>query len=207
MKLDHIMYAASDLTEGITEVELLTGVKAEFGGAHPGAGTRNALLSFDNQQYLEIIAPDPDQDLSNGRGLGVELEAYRHPRIRTWAAAVDGFDAMQEVLTAKGYGYNVIDMTRTRPDGIDLAWQILFVENHSFGLALPFFIDWLDSPHPADSSPKGCQLFELMIHRHDDAEALGELIDALGFEGVHVEEGPDSIQALLNSPNGRVVLH
>ncbi|MFT7305377.1 MAG: hypothetical protein ACI9P7_000637, partial [Candidatus Azotimanducaceae bacterium] len=45
MKIDHLMWACSDLDAGIAEIELLSGVKAEYSGSHTGLGTRNALLS------------------------------------------------------------------------------------------------------------------------------------------------------------------
>ena len=76
------MFAAPDLDAGIEYVHELTGLRAEYGGIHPGFGTHNALLSLGARSYLEIIAPDPGQDSAIWLGIG-DLES---PRIVTWAA-------------------------------------------------------------------------------------------------------------------------
>ena len=70
IKLDHLMYAVPDLELGMQQIHELTGIKPVMGGSHPGVGTRNALLSFSADQYLEICllytSPSP-RDLYRSR--------------------------------------------------------------------------------------------------------------------------------------------
>src|SRR3954462_5923263 len=94
---DHVQLACNDLDKGIAFVESKTGVKAAFGGVHPGRASRNALLKLSERRYLEILAPDPAQDRClDARGL-YKIES---PRLLDWVAPVDNFDPLVRALAA-----------------------------------------------------------------------------------------------------------
>src|ERR1700757_3112813 len=86
--LDHILVGSNDLDRGIAFVKEHTGVRAVFGGVHPGRGTRNALLSLGERRYLEIIAPDPAQTKvpDYGATLLEMIKASTTPTLVGWSA-------------------------------------------------------------------------------------------------------------------------
>ena len=59
--LDHIVFATSNLALATEAFADLTGCLPIPGGPHPVMGTRNALVSFGDGVYLEIIGPDPER--------------------------------------------------------------------------------------------------------------------------------------------------
>lgn len=198
-QLDHIMYACPDLQAGIDEIYELTGVMPAMGGSHPGVGTRNALLSLDNLQYLEIIAPDPAQDLPGTTGQ--LLLNHGGSGIRSWAVASDDLSSVASHAAALGLeSREIIDMSRTTPDGVELAWQLLFLQDPH----MPFFIDWLQSPHPALSTPTGCTLERFSINT-PSAEVYQGFLNALDLS-LAAASGPEGFSAQLNTPKGTVTL-
>lgn len=167
--LDHILLGCNDLDRGIAFVEQRTGVRAAFGGVHPGRGTHNALLSLGARRYLEIIAPDPEQtEVPDAYG----LRRLEEPRLVTWAAHPGNIKALADRLAKAGIAAEgPTPGSRKRPDGRLLQWKTLNLENNAGGL-LPFFIEWsADSLHPSADSPKGCTLVR--------CEALTPEVDAL----------------------------
>lgn len=148
---DHILLGAPDLDLGIRWVEERTGVRAKFGGNHPGSGTRNALLSLGTGHYLEIIAPDPAQaNAPDDRGLR-ELSS---PRIIQWAIHTEDIAAAKSMVEAAGIKtVGPQPGSRQRPDGKLLRWQTLGIEQTT--PLVPFFIQWESgSPHPSSDSPR-----------------------------------------------------
>ena len=126
MKLDHLMWACADLNAGVAEIEALTGVTAEHSGSHPGLGTRNALLSLGDDCYLEIIAPDPDQDLEGN--FGGRLRALDSTGLLSFAMVENDLNSLRDSLVQEGF--NLSDVRRTARDtqsGETLVWELLFV--------------------------------------------------------------------------------
>jgi hypothetical protein len=165
--LDHILVGSADLDKGIAFIEERTGVRAAFGGVHPGAGTRNALLSLGKNRYLEIIAPDPQQpataDMRN-------LRKLEEPALVGWAQHPGDIEAFAQRL--KGEGVEVVGPkpgSRKRPDGHVLNWKTLALKDDADGL-FPFFIEWgAGTIHPSVDAPQGCslELFEAITKEQD----------------------------------------
>jgi len=203
--LDHILLGCRDLDEGIAFVQRLTGVRAAFGGVHPGRGTQNALLSLGEQHYLEIIAADPQQpDSQNPRALS--LRKLPEPRIVTWAVHSSDLAEVAKKLREAGIAsQGPSPGSRKRPDGRLLQWQTLDIQNDASGL-LPFFIQWSpDSPHPAIDAPTGCRLlrFELVS---PDSDSLAKTVALLSLD-VTVSKGEESqLRSTVAGPKGQMNL-
>ena len=71
-RVDHLVYATPDLEFGLKKLEQKLGVRAAAGGAHPGRGTRNALIALGPATYLEVLAPDPGQPAPKPRWFRID---------------------------------------------------------------------------------------------------------------------------------------
>ncbi len=201
--LDHFILGCNDLDHGIDFVEQHTGVRAAFGGVHPGRGTRNALLSFGERRYLEIMAPDPAQHATPQIPRLIELT---EPRIVAWAAHVKDVEKLAERLRSVSVEFEgPRPGSRQRPDGKTLHWKSLTPKDDHAGL-LPFFIEWsADSIHPSVDAPKGCTLrrFEAASPETEDLLHAASL---LGLD-LHVAVSSEpSLQAAIVGPKAELTL-
>ena len=199
--LDHILLGVSELDHGIAWTEKRTGVRAMFGGVHPGRGTRNALLSLGPRSYLEIIAPDPKQPLGD---IAKNLAELREPTLFNWAVHTDDIAGAAQRAVAAGFAIDgPADGSRTRPDGKLLRWKACRLKDDRGGL-LPFFIEWShDSVHPATDAPGGCVLKQFALES-PSAPDLAWLCRNLGLD-VEVERAQQpALRTILGSPRGEV---
>jgi hypothetical protein len=156
-RIDHVILGIDDLQKGIAELERVTGVKAVFGGAHPGRGTQNALIGLGGEHYLEILAPNPED--SGSAESREELGKLTALTPIGWAARSGDLPALQQSLRSGGVQIGEIRPGgRNLPDGSRLAWKTLGFAPGSNPL-LPFFIEWdRGGAHPSSTSPGGCRL-------------------------------------------------
>jgi glyoxalase-like protein len=204
--LDHILLGSPDLQAGIEFVEKRSGVRAAFGGVHPGRGTQNALLSLGDNRYLEIIAPDPTQ-AGVKNPLASNLHLLSEPRLVGWAAHPGNIISLAERLRAAGIKFQgPTPGSRKRPDGRLLGWQTLTLTDTGSGL-LPFFIEWSkDSAHPSVDAPKGCTLLSFGAET-PDLEKLVISIKTLTID-LPVNKGEKArLHAVISGPNGKLDIY
>jgi len=204
--LDHILLGSPDLQAGIEFVEQHTGVRAAFGGVHPGRGTQNALLSLGERRYLEIIAPDPAQP-GVKNPIASNLHSLTEPQLIGWAAHPGSVTAFAEKLRVAGIKCDgPTQGSRKRPDGQFLKWQIVSLADTASGL-LPFFIEWSqDSVHPSLDAPKGCRLLNFAAET-PDPEKLAATLKTLNLDLPVKKAEKPRLHAVISGPKGNLDVH
>lgn len=149
MRLDHLSYAAGP--EGLAACAQRLGARlgAGFtdGGIHPSFGTRNFVLALSNRCYVEVIEalehPAADRALF---GQAVRARARAGGGWLGWAVRVDDIAAIEARLARRATAGH-----RHRPDGFDLRWQQIGVNDLSVDSQFPFFVHWLtdEEHHPS----------------------------------------------------------
>lgn len=197
---DHLVLATPDLAATTAWLAAHTGVMPSPGGQHVGKGTRNALCSIGPTSYLEIVGPDPEQSSPpHPRPFGIDDLAGA--ALVSWAIAVA--DMNVSLAAARSMGFDpgpASPMQRRRPDGLLLCWTLTNV----FSPAVPFLIDWLDSPHPATTAAPGLRVTSLSA-RHPDPEKYQQMMTALRVE-IPVTKGVEALRAEISGPGGAVHL-
>jgi hypothetical protein len=201
--LDHIILGCHDLDAGVEFVYQRTGVRAAAGGVHPGAGTKNALLSLGTLRYLEIIAPDPLQPASTDPRHVANLKS---PALVGWALHRHDLNKFASILQDGGVEcVGPKPGSRARPDGTTLNWASLTLKDDNDGV-LPFFIEWdSKSLHPSKDAPTGCRLTDLWMTAPNPAD-LRRLAAKLQLD-VQIRESKElRLAATIAGPKGSLQL-
>lgn len=197
--IDHLVFAGPDLAAATAAAESILGVASVEGGRHEGFGTANRLIGLGAATYLEIVGPDPSQpDPAIERPFGID--ALEAPRLVAWAVAVEDIETARRLVEPAEIG-SPVEMTRRTPAGDLLRWRLTPPVPGS----MPFFIDWLDTPHPAGQLDQVAKLVDLRIEDTDPAE-VRKVIRALKLDVSTRKAWEPRIAATIDLPDRRVVL-
>jgi hypothetical protein len=204
-RIDHLVYSTSDLVKSVVDLETRLGVRPALGGQHPGRGTHNALLALSDRSYFEVIGPDATQ-AETVRPRWFQIDSLDAPRLVTWAVKEADLNELRAKAKACGiYLGPVVSGTRQRSDGSCLRWRFTDPATVVADGIVPFFIDWGDSPHPADAAPRG-PVLESLRAEHPEPSVVMRALSAVGID-LPVESGPrPALIATLRIQGGLVEL-
>jgi Glyoxalase-like domain len=194
-KLDHLAMSCVALAEGAAAVEDALGVRLAPGGQHPTMGTHNRLLSLGPDEYLEVIAINPDAP-PPGRPRWFRLDRFLGPpQLTNWVVRVDDLDAA--LAGAEPGTGRATDLARG-----DLRWRMAVPDDGClpFADAHPALIEWRGAK-PQDRLPDvGCRVERLEI-AHPDAERLRRALDLADRRVIFVSGAP-ALRATILTPHG-----
>ncbi|GAA4286917.1 VOC family protein [Georgenia daeguensis] len=201
--LDHVVVATPDLATAVQKFEEATGVAPEPGGVHPTFGTRNYLVSFGGDAYLEIIGADPENTTFSGaRSFGVD--DVRETAVVTWAAHPGDLDGARARAREAGLDLGeAYDGARRTTDGTLLEWRLTAHLVEPSGL-VPFLIDWGTTTSPAVSTKARVRPAAL-VATHPRPEEITPVLQAIGTD-LKVGRGEPNLRLTVEGPGGSLTL-
>lgn len=148
MQLDHVSYAvlAPQFADTVQRLGQELGGSFIDGGKHPRFGTRNFILPMTDGTYVEIVTPlDHPAGESAPFGRAVRERASAGGGWMGWVVRVDDIAPLESRL-----GRQSVPGHRVRPDGVDVTWRQIGVNDLIADPQLPYFIEWDDmATHPS----------------------------------------------------------
>jgi hypothetical protein len=227
-QLDHLVIMADSLSQGELWCEQTLGIIPSAGGEHERFGTHNRLFKIATPSYpwayCEIIAIDPER-LTLPKGVDrrwfdmddVQLRAAvkQSPRLIHFVANTSDIQASRAALRTLQIDRGpAIACSRESPKGL-VNWQITVRPDGQrlFNGGLPSLIQWgkpksMDpmSMHPRHALARSGVSLQSLSISHPASAKLKTAFEAMGLNGVTVEDGPANLVAVLNTPKGPVSL-
>jgi Glyoxalase-like domain len=136
LQIDHVTLAGPDLAIMQARFAEL-GLDAEYGGPHSNGITHMALLGFKDGSYIELISTR----VPNTRSPLWNAQVQDNAGPAAWAVrSNDLFQERARLSRAGVAARGPVFMTRDRPDGTALEWDLLFPGDGEPGATLPFAI-------------------------------------------------------------------
>jgi hypothetical protein len=190
MRLDHLSYAAGPegLAACVQRLGSRLGAGFTDGGIHPSFGTRNFVLPLAAGSYLEVVEALEHPAVDKAPfGRAVRDRSADGGGWLGWVIRVDDISPVEDRL-----GRAAADGHRRRPDGFDLRWKQIGVNDVVADPQLPFFVQWVsdDEHHPSTGGS------HISLRGLEIAGDQGRIDDYLGassrqpLDGIDVDWSP-----------------
>jgi hypothetical protein len=168
-------------------------------------------MPLQNGQYIEVVCPlDHPATEQTPWGKAVSKKAQEGGGWLTWVFATEAIPKVEEK-----FGRSAIEGHLTRPDGSDLKWKQIGVNEIADSRELPFFIQWLTADHPSQDGKAVAAIEKITIadtdqlsHSWFKAEILARLngtdLEFIDPSGYDAEYGIVTVH--LKTPSGQVTL-
>ena len=208
MQLDHVSYAVSvdKIADTTQRIGAALGAAFSDGGRHPHFGTRNFILPLAGGSYIEVVAP-LDHPAADTRPFGqaVRAVADNGGGWVGWAVRLDSLAPIEARL-----GRDSVTGHRVRPDGYDLRWHQIGINDLIADPQLPYFISWDDmAQHPSVGFQHPIKITELAISGNQSRviEWLGDSGEAF-VDSVNLawptDEEPGLVEVTFQTDKGEV---
>jgi len=135
--IDHVTIAGSDLDDLSAAFDGV-GLATEYGGPHSNGTTHMAVVGFGDGSYVELLSTRS----------GVETSSLWDAHVQNdggpcaWCVAVDDVESVAATLRSRGVPVEgPTRLTRDRPDGVTVTWDLAFLGDGAPGSTLPFLIE------------------------------------------------------------------
>jgi hypothetical protein len=184
VRIDHVIFAASDLDAAAARLEAEYGLRAAGGGRHEGIGTHNRIVPLGGG-YIELLAiADAEEAATSelGRAVAARIERAGEGPMG-WAVAVEDIEPVARLLATEVSLIGRQGMT-ARLTGVVEAMAEPF---------LPFFIE--RDPGVADPGAAGEGEGIEWVEIAGDARKLGDWLGGASLP-VRVSDGEPGVVAL-----------
>ena len=212
MRLDHLSYAAGPegLAACVQRLGSRLGAGFTDGGIHPSFGTRNFVLPLSGGIYLEAVEALDHPAVDRAPfGRAVRTRSETGGGWLGWAIRVLDISPVEARL-----GRPAAEGHRRRPDGFDLRWKQIGINDLLADPQLPFFVQWLtDDQHHPSSGDSALALRGLQIA--GDQNRIDTYLGTSArqpLDGIDVEWSPPLedetgvVSATFDTPAGAVTL-
>jgi hypothetical protein len=209
MRLDHVSYVAShdQISDVVNRIGSQLGTAFIDGGIHPKFGTRNFTAPLLNGQYIEIVCPlDHPATDATPFGKAVKRKADSGGGWLTWVFSVSDISLIEDK-----FGRKAVEGNRRKPDGTELRWKQIGVNEITEEKDLPFFIQWLVTNHPSSDGNAISKLKNIKIASSERLanslfkESIDKSLGEYSIEWVDVENNENLngiISLKFEGPNG-----